>query len=434
MFKLNLLKSFGFFAVASMAVPFCSAQEATKVLTLDDALKLAKSRNGTVLAATIDVLAARQRVTQAYAGFLPVVTPFYQYNSNRLGFFSGGGYTTSNVNGGTAGVNSNWRVLDSGERNFQFQGAKRATESFEFNSRQILRSTLFAVIQQYYETLRAVELQKVSEEQVDRAALVLRQTEARIEAGDVAKKDKLQAQADFLNAKVQVLASKNRTTNTTATLKSTIGIDAEDQLGTLQKPTSAVDQTSQLGLSTLLRSAMQARPDLSSRRSSIQSLWMTRRLNERRAGFTFSVDLTFDKVFSPTRSESRFLSFLISYPLFDGGRLRSVAKEAALNIQASQQDLLQAERVAKAEIESAYRELLQNAERLDAAKGALEAAEINYAAAVESQRLGAASVVEVSLARVSLVTAQSEAIQATYDYAISNSRLQLVTGRPMPGE
>jgi outer membrane protein len=166
----------------------------------------------------------------------------------------------------------------------------------------------------------------------------------------------------------------------------------------------------------------------------IKSLEMTKKLNERQAGFTFSVGLQLGEQWSPSRTENRVLSLLISYPLFDAGRSRAVARETALNIDANLQDLLQAERTARAEIESAYRELLQNRERLDAAKAALQAAEINYAAAVESQRLGAASVVEVSLARVSLITAQSEAIQATYDYAISNSRLQLVTGRPLPGE
>ncbi len=430
----QLSSLFGIFALSSFIIVPSFADGQKPTLTLDEALRLAKTRNGTVASAEISARAANYRVAQALAGYYPTIAPFYQYNSSRQNFFATGGSLATQVEGATTRVNSNWKILDSGERDFQVRQAKRSRESTQFNAKQTLRATLFTVVEQYFETLRAIELQKVTEEQVDRASLILRQTEARITVGDVAPKDRLQAQADFLNARVQVLGAKNRSSNTAANLKATIGISAEEELAKLEKPTPTVDNLSMLGLPALLREATRIRPDLQARQANIQAQWMTKRLNERQAGFTFSVDLQLAEQYSPTRSENRVLSFLVSYPLFDAGRLKAISRETSLNIEASKQDLIQAERQARAEIESSYRELLQNAERLEAAKKALEAAQINYDAAAESQRLGASTIVEVSLARVSLVTAQSESIQATYDYAISDARLRLVTGRAIPGE
>ena len=65
---------------------------------------------------------------------------------------------------------------------------------------------------------------------------------------------------------------------------------------------------------------------------------------------------------------------------------------------------------------------------------ALDAAKKNYNAAVDSQKAGAYDLLQVLTAQVSLVTAESNQIQALYDYRISDVNLKLVTGRPIPGE
>jgi len=124
----------------------------------------------------------------------------------------------------------------------------------------------------------------------------------------------------------------------------------------------------------------------------------------------------------------------VTYPLFDGGRLREIAREQKLNLQAAQATLVQSERLAQAEIESVYAEHVQNIERVQASKLALEAAQVNYDAAIAAQKEGANDVIEVLTAQVSLVTAESNYIEATYDYYVTEANLRLVTGRPIPGE
>jgi outer membrane protein TolC len=71
---------------------------------------------------------------------------------------------------------------------------------------------------------------------------------------------------------------------------------------------------------------------------------------------------------------------------------------------------------------------------LDASDLALKAAQENFNAASESQSLGAGTIIEVTAAQLALVTAETNRVQALYDYLISEMELKLVTGAPLPGE
>lgn len=403
------------------------AQE--KILSLDDALALAKAKNGTIRAAQADVDAARYRVAQSYAAFFPTIRPEYQYNNIRN---ESGQIVVAQA--GTSSLLSNtWRILDSGERDFTYRSSRRALDATRFNSQQTFRTTLFTVAESYYEALRSQELQGIAETQVQRAKQILDQTEARILAKDAAEIERLQANADYQNARVQSLVARNQVIATSASLKATIGLDAKEPLPKLIR--NATPPEALRGeVDTVIDEGIKLRPDLRSRRSSIESERFSQFRLDREAGVTFSADLSDDYYLSPHGQSNRVFSFLISYPLFDGGQRRAAARELGATIRADRALLAQAERDARAEIESAYNQEETNLERLNAAKIAVEAAQKNYDAAVDSRQAGASDLQAVLTAQATLLTAESNLIGAEYDLRISEVRLRLVTGRPIPGE
>jgi outer membrane protein len=152
------------------------------------------------------------------------------------------------------------------------------------------------------------------------------------------------------------------------------------------------------------------------------------------AGVTMSLSAQYIEQMTPVALSNRTLTFLVTVPIFDGGALKATARQIAYSMKADIATLDQAERVVRSDIEAAYVELKTNAERLQAAQIALDAAQKNYDAAVDSQKAGAYDLLQVLTAQVSLVTAESNQIQALYDYRISDVNLKLVTGRPIPGE
>ncbi|HEY0866422.1 MAG TPA: TolC family protein [Fimbriimonas sp.] len=407
----------------------CSAQE---TLSLDEALRLAKEHNGTIRSAQMAVRIAGSQVKRAEASFYPSVTPRYRWNSTRTESSTSPGNQSDETS--SSFLEASWRILDSGERSLTWRGAKKGLEAERFAALQTLRETLFGVHRQYYDTLRADELQKVAKARHDRAKLILKQTIARVELGDAPAKDILQAEADALNAEVQVVEGETQKSNASANLKAMIGLPPEKRLPELVAmkeppagpPLAPFEVVSEQGVGN--------RPDLVARRLGLESTDFAWRRQRREASWTFGLDGVMDHQFTPDRIQDRKLNFVASYPLFDGGALREIARETEYRLAAGREDLVQAERQALAEIEGAYAEVKQNRTRLTAARKAEEAALKNYNAAVEAQRLGAGDLVEVLTAQVSLVTAESNAIEALYDLLISDVRLALVTGEPLRGE
>ncbi|HLK14483.1 MAG TPA: TolC family protein, partial [Fimbriimonadaceae bacterium] len=292
----------------------------------------------------------------------------------------------------------------------------------------------FNVQNQYFETLRASELEKVSRTEVERAQTIFDQTEEQVKVGKTAAKDVLQAKADLANAKVTELQSRNTSATDAATLKSLIGLPSGEPLPVL--PAYPMPDTSLVpnDLNKVLADGIANRPDLQAQRETIRSLQFTARSLSLQAGLTVTLDASFGASYSPNYNENRFLTFTMTYPVFDGGASRAAARGANYNVRSAQQTLEQSERDARAQIESAFVQLRQNVERLAAAKDAYTAALENYNAASESQRLGASTIIDVLTANVSLVTAESNQIQAVYDYYISEVQLKLATGAPLLGE
>ncbi len=422
--------------VFAIGIPSVHAQDKSQdVLSLAAALQLAKDHNGTVKSAYMQVKAGDTVIVQAMSAFYPTINAQYQYNSDRQQFVTSGSNTAFlQTEGGQTTFSSSWTLLDSGERSFALGTARKNRDARKYNARQVLRSTLFSVVQQYYNALRAQELEKVAQTEVNRAQTILDQTQTRIKARDAAQIEELQANADYQNAKVTALTARNTSTNASATLKATIGLNSGAPLPTLQKGETTGHPVPPETLETLIVEGLGKRPDLIAQRNNIQAEQFSKQLADRQAGFAMSLSANYNQQVEPINLSNRTLTFMVSVPLFDAGSRRAQARQIDYNIRADEATLEQAERVVRSDIEAAYKDVLTNGERLEAAQTALEAAQKNYSAAVDSQKAGAYDLLQVITAQLSLVTAESNQIQALYDYRISEINLKLVTGRPIPGE
>ena len=187
-------------------------------------------------------------------------------------------------------------------------------------------------------------------------------------------------------------------------------------------------------LADIVNEGIANRPDLQAQRKRVEGNRESERLAVINQGFAVSGTLTYDLQLSPERLANQSYSLTVSYPLFDGYQARSTVTQTRAQLDASKRTLEQAEREARAEIETAYITFSQNRKRMEAAQLAVNAARLNYEATVKSQEVGASDLVQVLTAQVSLVTSETNLIEATYDTLVSELRLKLVTGRPVSGQ
>ncbi|MEI8281302.1 MAG: TolC family protein [Armatimonadota bacterium] len=420
----------GKLSICGLLVVFASHSFGEK-LTMDEAIRLAKRNNGTLKAAELDIVASKARRTIAASSFFPVVTPTLTYTDSLR---QNPGSTSVAFSQTSTQAGLTWRVLDAGERDANLRAARDGVSAQEAQTQQTLRSIIFDVVVDYLETLRAQELEKVANSEQLRSEKVLDQTKTRVRVGDAARREILQAEADALNAKVNAISAKNKTNTNTAFLKAIIGLQNNNAPLDLDLVTFVPSTDLPSGVAGAVELGLKSRPDLVARRKNVSSQSNSLRVTEIDAGLAWSLDFNYSRQFTPSESSNRNASFLLTYPLFDGGRSKAEVTGGRANLMASKAVLDQAEKDARSEIEATYLTYQQDQLRLSSADLALKAAQLNYQAADESQKLGAATLIDVITAQVSLVTAEANYIQASYDVQISQLKLRFVTGLPMPGE
>lgn len=414
-------------------VAILAASSAWADLTLEDALRSARANNGTVQAAYLNYRAAVAQERASYAAFLPTVTPTVRQENGRLNNFTGLGRGGSTIDATEAGVTASWLILDNGTRATNYRSAGLVRDQAEFSALDTLRNVLFNVHLSFYNALRAQELLIVQTSGVRRAKEILDRAILSEEVGAGPKKDILQARADYLNAQVGELTAQNQVSTSRSSLWAVIGY-SEPEIPKLVGPG---EQDPQLSLPTLEEATEQAlrdRADLRAARIGIESSEAAVDTARLAGSFSYSLSAQYNRSFSESVFDRSGIVLEASFPLYDGSRSKERVTGAKLDLESRRKSYDQSVRVAIAEIESAWKEQSQNAERIRASRIARDAALLNYEAATEARRLGAGELIEELTARLSLVTAESNLVQAVYDYWISDVRFRLASGRPLPGE
>ncbi len=418
-------------AVGAWAQTPASSQQ----LTIEEALGLARLNNGTVRSAYLNYESAKAAARATYAAFLPTVSGGVSQEDSSTqtftGFFRGNERDTARG----AFVEASWILLESGDRNINYRRALYSRDSAELNALQTLRSTLFAVHQSFYEAIRTQELLKVQEQALSRAQKVYDMTEfrSRPDIGDLPRKDLKQAEADLLNAKVSFLQAQNGVQIAQANLKAILGLSYTSS-PQVQAPPESEQQPLEFSLERAIEDGLSNRADLEATRKQVEAQKLSINSAKIDAGLQWSVEARYRHSFTNDPFNRTSLIAQATYPLFDGKRSKENIRVEQLTLEAQVSNLIQTEREATAEIESAYKEYSQNLLRLEAARSALEAARENYRFAQESFEKGASNLIEVLTAQVTLATAESNYVNAVYDSYISDVKLRLAMGRPMPGE
>lgn len=444
--------------VSLLAVsPAAYAQEvpppAGTPLKLRQVIELALKTQPSLATASANREVSAQRLKQVNARFLPTVTPSYtylnQYSFGKVSVFQQGGVVTQLPQGRSTTtrqeqLNFSMTVLDNGERKLNSRQASQSLRASELSEENTRQSIIGNVASAYFAALRADRLVDVSSQQVTRSENALAVIQAQVEAKLGARKDIRQAEADLLNARVNLITARNNAEIAHAQLKNAIGLTSAGRLTLADVSAPGAEMVTTVAVATrpedgaigrLVSMAYEQRPDLSQSQRNVDASATGVKLARLSTlpQFTASVSggYQFDAANDPTRSlgNNRLLNISASYPLFDGGLVRSQLRSSAAQQRASEAQLASLKLQVAVEVEQAYRTLFQAWESLPAAKAAQEAAQINYDAALEAFKLGAGSIVEVITAQTQLVQAQTNYVQAIYSFYSADASLARSVGQ-----
>jgi len=426
-------------ALAEEAVKPAPAPSAPKTLSLEEAIRTALENNPTVRIAQAQYDKARARVSEARAGYGPVLSAASTYT--RMGPIPTFSIpTTSGVETVQIGVAEDTRSkisvalpLDiSGEIGAAVDAAALGRLAAQFALAAAQQNVVLQTQEGYLAVLRTAGLKAVAEEALAASQEHLRIAQVNFKAGVAPRFDVLRAEVQVANFQQQLLQASNAVELAKSSLNFTMGVNVnqamEAQTPEAEKPITppSVEESQQeaskrrpeiLQAAALMRAAQ--RGIRLAKASLLPSFFVSANSNyDANPGGLGGLEHTWDVNVGAT------------IKLFDSGQTQGRVRQARAEAEAAGQAAQLTEHQVMLEVRSAYLSLLEAAERMRATEKDVEQAREALRLAQLRYKAGLSPVIEVTDAEVALAQSRTNQVNAYYDYLLAKARLEKAVGRP----
>jgi len=405
--------------------------EKDKVLTLEEAVRIALENHPSIAAAREKVGAQQAVVGQQLAAYYPTIS-------------MGNSYRTANVAGTTSSPEAAFDFFTSqatfdmtlynfGKREGAVQSARDTLDATGYNYKTAVDGVVLGVKQAYYSVLQANALLKVREETVKDRELLLRQAQGFYEVGTRPKIDVARAEANLYSAQADRIAAEGALKVAWVTLRNAMGTPESSERPLAADPSIG---PAPISLEKAKEAAFGARPELkglqAQRKAQDQQIATARRghlpdvlfnanygrRGNSQGGDTFPLHPTWQVQLS------------LNIPIFDGFRTTNKVEEALRTYYSIKAQEEQQKQQVVLEVEQSYVNIINAQGRIKATEAAERAAKENLDLANGRYQVGVGSIIEVTDAETTYTTAQTDRIRALYDYKIAEAQLARAMGSP----
>jgi outer membrane protein len=414
-------------------------QLASNTITLQDAIRIALSQNSAVRFArnstSLDSLTVRSLRNQ----FLPNLSAS---TSTSQGF--GAGSQGQNSLSLGAGISSGVTLYNGRQNVNALRQAELSLQATGQDLGRTRQTVVFLVASEYLALITQQEQLRVQQENLTAQEQELTQLEQFVKAGTRPVGDLYQQQAAVAATRLAVVNARRATELAKVDLIQELVLDPR-QSYTFATPASmtAVGPPVTFDLDSLVNEALEQRVDLRAQNLRVQAaereISITRgsRLPEVTATGGYSSG-------SNSANSGGFLAQLnqrrggsvgvgVSVPIFDRGAASIATQRARIQLENAQLTLRDQAQLVALEVRRAYLDYQSAQEQLAAADAQQRAATLALEAAQARYRVGLATFVEVTLARATLIQAQSSVVNARSSLSFQRALMSYYTGVLDPG-
>ncbi len=321
------------------------------------------------------------------------------------------------------------------------------------------------------------ELLEIAEEQALITSQQVERTSKLLEAGTVSKGNLLSLQAQAASEEVQVVSMQNNLDISVLSLIQLLEL-SPGELSDIRKPELSVPETISLDIRPpqILNLALETQPQIKSAELKVESAMKDLKIARGSylpqlmvqgsygsgyseasqqlksismdgydtIGFTTGaspvpvVSPTFSSVFEmiPWSDQidaniNKSLGFYLNIPIFNGLQARTANSRAKIGIESARLSYQQEKNLLEKDIQQAYADVSAAIRKYKAAKKSVEAMKENYFYADQKFSLGLLNFVDYSEAKKNLAKAESEMLQAKYEYVFKMTILDFYMGKPI---
>lgn len=416
-----------------------SGTVSAEVYTLDKCIETALKNNYGVIAAKNSYDAARGEVYTGWGELLPSISVSARASQSWSAFSLYDQYAQKFVAGkvnfysGALSFSQNYGGL--GLYTYANLRKKYHDRGSSFNNYINANLTLILNVKEYYyNLLKAKMLLDVATDAVRRGEERLRVVQSRYDLGAASMSDVLKAKVQYGSDKLDLVSKTNAYKLALAYLAYTMGVDVTEEI-------EVVEELLERGIDISFREAFsealvenpeyrKARFDLYGARDQ-KLMAYSNFLPSLSLGITHSTNV--DRFAQLTNLEiqdaSYFLYASINFNIFKGASDYATLRAAKMNVNTYEQGLKDTKNRVALELTQAFLDIEQSEETTKLAAESVAAAQEDLNLVREKYKLGAATILEVLDAEVSLKQAQTNRVQAIFDYNLAISRLEKVLGR-----
>jgi outer membrane protein len=413
-----------------------------RILTLAQALRVARASQPTLTQAQGAVMAAEGQADVNRAPLLPQVNGNGTYTRATANFVAPAGSLPSSIPSGVTvssletapfwrfGLTANQLLWDFGESLNRWRSAKLAADAQDQSLHVTEAQVAYNVRVAFFTARAAKELVGVAKDTLGNLEKHLGQIEGFVQLGRNPEIDLTQARADRANGRVQLINAQNTYDVTRAQLNQAMGIERSTDYDLSDDGITAVDGEDQ-DVGALVDEAWKGRPEIGNLRLLVQSQDLAVR-SARDGHFpalSLNTGLT-DAGPSLDRLTWNLTGALVlGVPIFQGGQINAQVRQ-------NQGLLLQARAQLEIEHQQVRLEVDQARLGVRAAKAVISAADDALANTRDRLRLaegryqtGVGSIIELGDAQVAQTAAAGQRVQAEYQLFTARAQLLKALGR-----
>lgn len=402
--------------------------------TLDDCIRLALGNNPEVKVAELMVKSAASEKKGSLSSILPTLN--YSAGSFQQGSYFNPqfGFPVPESEYHSAGFSLNQNIYDGG-RWWNQIAAGNNSYRFSVESEVGARvNTVWNVKQAFYQYLKDLQLLEVASQQVEVAQQQVKRVQRQYDVEQVAKSDLLKQKVFFGDMRVQYLNQQAAVKNSFNQLAVFMGLDIDSNF-------SVTDEGE---LSPRAEDYNEFWPEVETNNPSLltkrtQIAGAVLRLKISRASYlpTFSASLSFDgssDVFEELytdvdRNWRQQLRVTVSYPLSTGFARSSQVEKARVDHKIQQQEYDDLLRNLRVQFDAVVEQLRNVEETIPIYRESRVSAEEDLRLAQQRYNLGAATILEVLDAQLSVARANGSLVRTTYDRRILRAQLDAMMGK-----
>jgi outer membrane protein len=417
-----------------------------QVFSLNECIGMAEKHNATLIAAKQTYNAAKREVWTGWGKLIPNLDsrlgyshsetwspggPYWNPVTQSLEIVPPGAFTSKSYSASLSGGQS-WSL---GGYEYYNIKEKNASKNWAKSSYQLTRDELvLSVKRAYFDVLKAKMLLEIQKEALKRADEQLKIAETRYELGAASYSDVLKAKVQYGDVELGLISAENTVKLAKSTLNSWMGQDVNAPIDVEENLTVPEFEYS---YENALGEAMKKSPDVKKAEFDLHSA----RAQLGMARSTFLPYLNFYGSYSwdnadldeikyiRRRDYNWTLSAYVSFNIFDNFTKNYNLSYAKASRKSAEENFNQKKRDVALELKQAFLNVQEAEQKIDLTKKKVESAEEDLDLVQEKYNLGSASILELLDAEVSFKEAESDRVEAFYDYNLAIAEFEKAVGK-----